>query len=102
MLKDLIKIAAELDSIGLTKDADHIDNIIKKVAGGLSDEDLTEAELNDISEFINEDPVRRRTEEIRKGNATLRAAIVNLIEIGVPVYHIRSIVERQLDDEERE
>lgn len=32
MLKDLIKIANKLDSLGLTKEADFLDNIIKKIA----------------------------------------------------------------------
>jgi len=32
MLKDLIKVANKLDSFGLTKEANIIDNIIKKIA----------------------------------------------------------------------
>lgn len=34
MLKDLIKIANKLDGIGLTKEADELDQIIRKLAEG--------------------------------------------------------------------
>lgn len=33
MIKDLVKIAERLDKLGLTKEADKVDGIIKKVAG---------------------------------------------------------------------
>jgi hypothetical protein len=33
MIKDLVKIAERLDSLDLTKEADKVDSIIKKVAG---------------------------------------------------------------------
>jgi hypothetical protein len=33
MLKDLIKVANELDALGLTKEADVVDSLIGKVAG---------------------------------------------------------------------
>ncbi len=33
MIKNLIKVAAELDAAGFTKEADQVDAIIKKIAG---------------------------------------------------------------------
>jgi len=32
MLKDLVKLASRLDDIGLTKEADYLDQVIKKIA----------------------------------------------------------------------
>ena len=37
MLKDLVKMASKLDALGLSKEADTIDTLIRKIAG--SDED---------------------------------------------------------------
>lgn len=37
MLKDLVKMASKLDALGLSKEADTIDALIRKIAG--SDED---------------------------------------------------------------
>jgi nucleoid-associated protein YgaU len=34
MIKQLIKVASELDAAGFTKEADQVDAIIKKIAGG--------------------------------------------------------------------
>jgi hypothetical protein len=34
MLKDLVKLASRLDEIGLTKEADYLDQIIRKIAEG--------------------------------------------------------------------
>ena len=33
MLKDLLKVASKLDSLGLTKEADVVDTLIQKIAG---------------------------------------------------------------------
>jgi hypothetical protein len=33
MLKDLVKVANRLDSLGLTREADAIDGLVKKMAG---------------------------------------------------------------------
>lgn len=41
MLKNLVKIAGELDSIGLTKEADVVDSIIRKVSMHLGEGYLT-------------------------------------------------------------
>ena len=43
MLKDLIKVANYLDSLGLKKEANNIDSIIKKIAGS---EDLVISDLS--------------------------------------------------------
>jgi hypothetical protein len=43
MIKDLIKIANRLDSLGLTKEADFLDSIIKKVA--LTEEDFSRGKM---------------------------------------------------------
>jgi len=37
MLKDLVKIANKLDQIGLTKEADILDNFVKKLAQQMED-----------------------------------------------------------------
>lgn len=37
MIKNLIKVAGDLDRLGLTKEADQIDRIIRKVGGNMSD-----------------------------------------------------------------
>lgn len=60
MLKDLIKIAGELDALGLNREADIVDALIRKVAGPLADiaewetgdanVELTDREFNDGKE----------------------------------------------------
>lgn len=37
MLKDLVKMASKLDSLGLTKEADTIDALVRKMAGEFND-----------------------------------------------------------------
>jgi LysM repeat protein len=39
MLKDLVKIANKLDRIGLTKEADILDNFVKKLAQHMEDKE---------------------------------------------------------------
>jgi hypothetical protein len=45
MLKDLIKIATALDSIGLTKEADQIDYIIKKISTTVSYDEFDDIDM---------------------------------------------------------
>jgi hypothetical protein len=40
MLKDLVKVANRLDSLGLTREADAIDGLVKKIAGMSEGDDL--------------------------------------------------------------
>ena len=60
MIKDLLKIANHLDSKGLTKEADYLDSIIKKIAAGM-DGDLTQLGwegdgLHDWEDYSPRDP----------------------------------------------
>jgi len=44
MLKDLVKVANRLDSLGLTREADAIDGLVKKMAGMSEGDDLEDIE----------------------------------------------------------
>lgn len=81
MIKDLVKIAAELDELGLTKDADLLDSMISKLAQDLTDEE----------EFLSEDTARRVAQQIQDGKVALKDAIVDLVESGLSIDHVRSL-----------
>jgi hypothetical protein len=51
MLKELSKFADHLDSKGLKKEADLLDDIIIRIADDLSDEDLANAKDKDVTEM---------------------------------------------------
>jgi hypothetical protein len=60
MLKDLVKVANRLDSLGLTREADAIDGLVKKMAG-MSEGDDLDLEDQDIeydSDSYPEFPVK--------------------------------------------
>lgn len=59
MLRGLIKVAQKLDSLGLTKDANELDGIIRKLA---SDEDA-KAEF-----YAAQEEAKRRSAELREAN----------------------------------
>ena len=47
MLKNLVKIASDLDDAGFKKEADIVDLIIKRVAASIDDSDVIEEEYED-------------------------------------------------------
>lgn len=62
MLKDLVKMASKLDALGLSKEADTIDALIRKIAG--SDEDDSPPEGMSQEKW---DAMRAEQERYEKG-----------------------------------
>ncbi len=94
MIKDLIEIATQLDSLGLSKEADELDLIIKKVAGNGFDETgrMPVGKWDsEEEEFANEDPARRLAQQIQNGKVALKDAIVDLVEAGLSIDHVKSL-----------
>lgn len=63
MLKDLVKMASKLDTLGLSKEADTIDALIRKIASRkdelnryMSDPDYGMNEGTDDADFMDVDP----------------------------------------------
>ena len=57
MIKDLIKIANELDKRRLSKEADYLDNIIYKRSDSLEDDDLTDLFPPNIEDCLKFDEI---------------------------------------------
>lgn len=66
MIKDLIKMAGELDALGLSREADIIDSLIKKFAS---------PPLADIGEWETGDKDLKLTDEERIGNREHRRGV---------------------------
>jgi hypothetical protein len=58
MLKDLVKVANRLDSLGLTREADAIDGLVKKMAGMSEGDDLEDEDIEYDSDSYSELPVK--------------------------------------------
>lgn len=56
MLKDLVKMASKLDALGLSKEADVIDNLVRKIAG--SDDSPPEGMSQEKWDAIEKDRMR--------------------------------------------
>jgi len=56
MLKDLVKMASKLDALGLSKEADVIDNLVRKIAG--SDDSPPEGMSQEKWDAIRRDRMR--------------------------------------------
>lgn len=54
MLKDLVKVANKLDSIGLTKEADYLDEVITKLAQSVANDENYREVLRAVAKSIND------------------------------------------------
>jgi hypothetical protein len=70
MLKDLIKVSNRLDSLGLTKEADYLDSVIKKLSGS----NPSQAELEGL------DADRNVSANYSKGELKLLKALESVID----------------------
>lgn len=82
MIKDLIKVASELDKLGLIKEANIIDLLIKKIASGdeVTFNDTSEMMIGEVSSSISEEEIAERAESINDLPLRFRSSTVQEIE----------------------
>lgn len=62
MIKDLVKIADNFDSVGLTKEADAIDNLIRQIAS--SNSDVEDSSLNKLAKATIKKPNKKLIKQL--------------------------------------